>query len=132
MKEQVRLIDLEALKQFDELQTEGQPDILVESIDSFLETSGVRLERISSCLSRADAVGAAREAHALKSASLILGAARLSQLCQEIESRSKNNGMDLLTNELGELREVFVRTCEALKRIRERQLQTRRPDVRPD
>lgn len=56
------LIDKNYLKQFDDLQADGLPDILVETIESFLKTSPPRVSIISEFTKQHDVVAASREA----------------------------------------------------------------------
>jgi HPt (histidine-containing phosphotransfer) domain-containing protein len=103
-------INPEAINQFDALQEEGAPDFLIEVIDSFFSSSPERLEKLASLTQKADIVGAAKEAHALKSSARILGATTVGDLCQKMEDLGSAGSTNA-----AELREIFNSLNQALK-----------------
>jgi CheY-like chemotaxis protein len=115
------IIDKVALEQFDDLQIEGSPDILVETIDSFLRTSPARIAALSSFSEKNDFAGAAREAHALKSGAMILGATQLGKLCQEMEGLPSSNAPEKLHSLLTSLVQIYEQSSHELTLIRDQQ-----------
>jgi HPt (histidine-containing phosphotransfer) domain-containing protein len=112
------LIDRSKLKEFDELQMEGAPDILVEVIDSFFTTSHGSVEIISKYFQTHDITQTSKAAHSLKSSALALGALELGKLCQQLEdlpsTKSNVDIPDLIKN----FKEIYQQSCKELNKIR--------------
>ncbi len=113
-----QMIDHVALRQFDDLHIDGMPDILVETIDSFFTTSPERISLISTLKNSQDIKGVTREAHALKSSSMILGAVQLGNLCQQLEDLSGPNALSELEQLHKSLVECYKLTCSELTEIK--------------
>lgn len=113
------IIDMKCLAQFDELQMEGYPDILIETIDSFLTTSPTRVKGIREAAAAANWSMVGAEAHALKSSSRTLGAMALGALCESLEINSKgSNDEGGLLSLVSQLAEAHRNACEALIKIK--------------
>lgn len=67
----------------------GEHDLLVELIDSFLEEAPPLLAGMRQALAQEDAIELRRTAHTIKSSATDFGAARLAELCQELEDMGK-------------------------------------------
>ena len=112
------IINIEALKQFDDLQIAGKPDVIIEVIDSFLKISKTQMHEIAELVSKKDIVGAAKKAHALKPGALILGAELMGKLCQEIENLEESKNSDELNNLFLQLEKTYTESCQELIEIK--------------
>ena len=72
-----------ALSRIRELQGSGEPDLLTEMIEAFLEAAPGHVAQMTDALARGDADGLAHAAHSMKSGAAYLGADELQQLCLE-------------------------------------------------
>lgn len=103
-----------ALARIRELQGPGDPDLLTEMIEAFLESAPGHLAQIADALAREDAERLADGAHTLKGGAAYLGAKELQQVCLELELRGKSGvlaGSDAL---VAALRTILEQTREAL------------------
>jgi two-component system, sensor histidine kinase and response regulator len=78
-------IDQSVLEGLRELQEEGEPDVLKELIELFLEDVPSQLEALREAEERDDAKSVERTAHTLKGSSGNMGATRMATLCAELE-----------------------------------------------
>ena len=112
------MIELSVLNQLEELQSDGEPDIIIEVIDLFLTTSLERVEAIQKFSEKDDRMSASRQAHALKSSAKTLGALELGDLCQKIEDL-KNGGMPAELHAFVKQLEIsYELTCKALIQLK--------------
>lgn len=79
------MIDPKALQELRDFLGETASETLAEVINSYLNDAPKLLEAIRAAISGRDAVALQQSAHTLKSSSATLGAASLSQICQELE-----------------------------------------------
>jgi HPt (histidine-containing phosphotransfer) domain-containing protein len=84
------IIDEALLEDYRVLQDEGQPDIVTEFIDIFLEDLPTRIEGISSAVEAKSADQIRSTAHALKGSAASIGAAQLAALCSSLEAIGKS------------------------------------------
>ncbi len=101
----------------DELRRLAGPDadrVLTEMIDSYCTESQMLLTQIQSGVQQQDRMILARAAHALKSSSASLGAARLAQLCAELESQSKTGILPDPETQVEQLQAEHQRVIAAL------------------
>ncbi len=114
----ITYIDRGVLKQFDSLQIEGMPDILLETIESFLNTSPLRMEIISKLAQERAIDSLAREAHGLKSGAQALGAKILGDICQDLEDLPHSGRATNLDQIHEALLNTFQHSCDELAAIR--------------
>ena len=113
------ILDQSVLDQFEELQMDGEPDILLEVIDSFLETSPKRILDIENAVKSMDLSVISSEAHGLKSSARTLGAMELGNLCQELEDVVRENKEpEEIIELLSKLKEAFGSVVIEFKRIK--------------
>jgi len=67
----------------------GERELLVELIDSFLESAPPLLARLKEGVARGNAAEVRAAAHTIKSSSNDFGATRLAELCQTLEAMGK-------------------------------------------
>ncbi|MGB3635394.1 MAG: PAS domain S-box protein [Rubrobacteraceae bacterium] len=86
-----------------ELQQDGEPDILTELFEIFLQDAPDRIEYLKEAAESGDALALSRIAHTLKGSSSNLGAGRMSNVCQELEEAGQSEnleGLDVLLRRL--------------------------------
>jgi signal transduction histidine kinase/DNA-binding response OmpR family regulator/HPt (histidine-containing phosphotransfer) domain-containing protein len=109
-------IDQSVLEGLRELQEEGEPDILKELIELFLEDVPPQLEALREAEERDDPKSVERIAHTLKGSSSNLGAVRMAAICAELEEIGRSGELapapaliSGLEAELGRVRAVLER-----------------------
>lgn len=78
-------VDVSVLRGFDAIQAGGEPDIVVELIDLYLEDAPRKLASMLEAAAGADEQSLKRAAHSLKGSSASLGAGQVASLCYELE-----------------------------------------------
>ena len=107
-------IDRTTLETLREFQDTGEPDIVAELIEIFLQDTPPRLAAIREALHRADAGEIASAAHALKGSSANLGALQMSALCLKIETLGRAGTVEGADSLLADLEAEFLRVRDAL------------------
>ncbi len=107
-------VDMGVLAAFAELQDDGEPDLIVELIDLYLQEAPLRIEAIRRAVADADGLSLKRAAHSLKGSSGTLGVRPLAALCQELESLADDAWLPAATVLVERLEEEFVRAHKAL------------------
>lgn len=87
-------IDPAALNELRAFQEPGEPDIVAELIDIFLEDCPSRIEAIRKGVEDGDSDAIASAAHALKSSCAQLGVVKMSAICQVLEADGKSGSLD--------------------------------------
>ncbi len=81
-------VDLAVLLSLEEAQVAGEPDLVVELLDLYVEDTPRRLDAIRGALAASDLASLRRAAHALKGGSASLGARHMTVLCEKLEQLS--------------------------------------------
>ena len=108
-------INRSVLKTLQDLQIEGQPDILASIISAYLGSSERIMAELHEALSVNNLAAVCNSAHSLKSASANVGAANFSEICREIEIKSKTGSFDNRGELISALEKEFVRVKETLQ-----------------
>ncbi len=111
---QLQLIDEEVLDGLRDLETEGEPSLIRELIDMFIEDSHVLMAAMTAAAEASNANDLRESAHRLKGACKQLGATRMIALCQEIESQGINQTFANTSESLIALSAVCRETLKAL------------------
>jgi HPt (histidine-containing phosphotransfer) domain-containing protein len=90
METSMPILDPEALGALRDLASPDQPDFLKQLLTLFVDTAPARIQTIQSAAQAGDHSKVAKEAHSLKSSSANIGAARLSEICQNIEKAARS------------------------------------------
>ena len=106
-------VDMTVLAKLDGAQVDGEPDLIVELIDLYLEDTPRRLAGMSTLLAERDALSLRRAAHGLKGSSATLGAARTALLCEAIEEVSQDSSLDAVANLMDGLEQEFAHARES-------------------
>ena len=114
-----KLINAEILEALKGLQMDGQPNIIVELINTFFETSEANIQNIQKYYSGGQYEDVSREAHALKSGARTLGAEILGNCCQSIEDlfRNRNDITQTEAELIPKLESIYTQTCNELKKF---------------
>jgi HPt (histidine-containing phosphotransfer) domain-containing protein len=88
-----RVLDPTALETLLEI-VGGEPALLRELIDSFLEEAPPLVDTLRQALEQGDAAKLRRAAHTIKSSSNDFGATTLAEFCQELETMGKAGTLD--------------------------------------
>lgn len=115
-----RAIDLSVLISLEESQVDGEPDLVVELIDLYLDEAPRRLATMSALLAQRDWLLLSRAAHSLKGCSAVLGAGRTPQLCEAVEQFALDNSHPVSLDVLHNLHEEFALVREAFLHEKQR------------
>ncbi|MFK8047382.1 MAG: Hpt domain-containing protein [Halioglobus sp.] len=108
------VLDTQRLDQIRQLEKEGEPSILNQIVDAFLEVSPALLTALIAGVQASDAKAIEFNAHALKSGSANLGAGDFSKLCHRLELVGRSGALAGADKLMAELRDAFPLVCEAL------------------
>lgn len=113
-----QIIDESILESYRALQEDGQPDVVTEFIDVFLEDLPTRLARLEQSVANDSPIEIRSAAHALKGSSGSVGAATLSAVCGQLEALARTgstaDARDLHTR----IRAEVERAVVELKKLR--------------
>jgi len=113
-------VNLKVLTSFAEVQIEGEPDLIVELIDLYLDDAPRRIASLQEAVAKADEKGFRRAAHTLKGSSANLGAGRLAELCEQIERAEDDDAVQEVRVLLQSMEREFehVRRAFSAERLR--------------
>jgi two-component system sensor histidine kinase/response regulator len=97
-------LEANSLKRIRELAQATDPSLLARVLNAFATDSTRRLVALRDAAKKQDVDSLAKEAHALKGASLSVGATRIAQIVQQVYDRSlagQHSGIDELLDQLG-------------------------------
>ena len=93
----------------------GERELLVELIDSFLETAPPLFARLQHGVAQGIAADVRAAAHTIKSSSNDFGAIRLAELCQELEDMGKAGALEGAAELAAMAEEEYGRVVVALE-----------------
>jgi HPt (histidine-containing phosphotransfer) domain-containing protein len=109
-------IDLAALTAFGEINTAGEPDLVVELIDLYLSDGAERVTQIKHAAVTADRILLKKAVHTFKGSSGSLGFHQIVELCEQLE---RVQGQDNLKALVQRLELKFAGVCAALREFRQ-------------
>lgn len=118
MKVDFEFIDQRTIDDYDDLQMEGEPDILIQLIDSFLETSKQRMHAIEHFMHSEQLTKVKKEAHTLKSSAYSVGAVKLGDLCQVMSDENDASNSKEIESAFSQAWGVYNKSCKELMTIR--------------
>ena len=95
--------------------TGGDAGLTAEIIEAFLQDMPAKLARLNNALARADAAGARLQAHGMKSSGAIVGAARFSGLCRDLEDLAGSGDLAGAKALFSQVEEEYGRVEEDLR-----------------
>jgi two-component system, sensor histidine kinase and response regulator len=110
-------IDRSVLAGLRELQAEGEPDIVAELAEMFLEDVPIRLTELRDAVEIGDGHLVERVAHALKGSSAAIGAVKMEVICAELEEMGRSEDLAAASERLSNLHEEFGRVGMALEAV---------------
>jgi HPt (histidine-containing phosphotransfer) domain-containing protein len=113
-------VDMTVLTSLEEAQPEGEPDLIVQLIDLYLEDTPRRLVAMSVMLAETDVPALRRAAHGLKGSSATLGALRIARLCEAVEQKCEDNSPEAVALLWDGLQQEFARVRQAFLTERQR------------
>lgn len=126
-----RAIDLSVLISLEEVQVDGEPDLIVDLIDLYLDEAPRRLAAMSALLAQRDWLSLGRAAHSLRGSSAVLGAGRTPQLCEAVEQFALDTSHPVNLDVLHKLHEEFVLVREAFLLEKQRRTSIQGAVTRP-
>jgi CheY-like chemotaxis protein len=96
----------------------GEPALLGELIDSFLEEAPPLVDTLRQALEQGDAAELRRAAHTIKSSSNDFGATTLAELCQELETMGKAGTLDGAAELVAQVEHECEQVSAALEAVR--------------
>ena len=112
-------VDISVLTNFEEIQIEGEPDLIVELIELYLEDAPRQMAVMQKALTNIDVLALVRAAHSLRGSSASLGARQMAALCEELEQIGCTDSFQKANLFLLRLEQEFMRVRQAF--IAERQ-----------
>ena len=116
-------VDLAMLASYEKIQLDGEPDLIVELIDLYLEDAPRRVAVMQESLAKRDWLSLKREAHNLRGSSGNLGALQMARICDEIEGIESGNLFASIAALLNCLRLELERVVHIFLAERQRRLQ---------
>ena len=116
--EDVSIIDESILDSYRVLQDEGQPDIVTEFIDVYLEDIPSRMDRLRKAVAERNVAEIRSAAHAIKGSSGSVGAVLVSGVCAQLESNARAGSADGSDRLFTDLEGEMSRANQELQRHR--------------
>lgn len=108
-------IDKTVLESLKSLQEEGEPDIVKELIELYLEDSKLQLSSIRAGIIEKNYQNLRVAAHTLKGSCQNFGAKKLGAICFEIEEKARSGSIEGANEILGRLELEFDKVQKALE-----------------
>lgn len=105
-------VDPKAWQPILEAQRPGRPDILAKMLRLYLEDSRTLVDSLLTALAERDGQALQESAHGLKSCSAMVGAARLSELCDQLEGLRTSQSLEEASTLIPVVRQEFDRVCD--------------------
>ncbi len=118
----VEAIDWGVLATLEEIREEGEPDLIVELIDLYIEDAPHWVEAMRLAAAAKDATMLKRAAHSLKGSSGSLGVRQVAETCRMLEQSNGSDSVGKVEELLQLLDREFGQACDALSAERTRRL----------
>ncbi len=112
------VIDESILESYRSLQDDGQPDVVTEFIDVFLEDLPLRTDRLRQAVDSKNPVELKSAAHALKGSAGSVGAIIVSGLCAQIEAIGRAGSVAGTESLFVQLEPEIARAADELRKLR--------------
>jgi signal transduction histidine kinase/CheY-like chemotaxis protein len=110
-------LDPQAIDAIRSLQRPGEPSLLGKILGLYRRNTPALLDELAQAVGRDDAGGVQQAAHALKSSSANVGAARVAALSKELETRARARDLSDARNRLALLRAAFAEAERAHQQL---------------
>jgi len=108
-------IDTAAIEAITSLQQPGKPDLFGKVFELFEQNSPALLDTIETGFQAGDTEAVRGSAHSLKSSAAYVGATEVSALSKAIESAAREDRLEDVAAEIGQIRDSYESTVVALK-----------------
>ena len=95
-----------------EAQKPGRPDILAKILDLYLKDSRKLVDTLLAALANRDSEAILESAHGLKSCSAMVGAYRLTELCNQLEELRSAQSLEEASTLIPAVRQEFDHVCD--------------------
>lgn len=112
------VIDDSILESYRSLQDEGQPDVVTEFIDVFLEDLPMRANRLRQAVGSKSPAELKSAAHALKGSAGSVGAVIVAGLCAQIEAIGRSGSAEGTEDIFFQLEPEIARAASELAKLR--------------
>ncbi len=116
-------VDLTVLASYETIQLDGEPDLIVELIDLYVEDAPNRLAVMRESLAKKNWLSLKREAHNLRGSSGSLGVLQIVRICEEIEGIQSSDLFPGVAALLVRLEQELERVLCIFRAERQRRLQ---------
>jgi HPt (histidine-containing phosphotransfer) domain-containing protein len=116
-------VDLTVLSDYESLQVAGEPDLIVELIDLFVEDAPVRVGSMRESQAKGDWISVKQQAHSLRGSSGSTGALQMALTCGELEAAISGGMCPAIEDLLSRLELELMHTLDILLAERLRRLQ---------
>ncbi|HYJ46547.1 MAG TPA: Hpt domain-containing protein [Pyrinomonadaceae bacterium] len=116
-------VDMAVLASFEEVQGEGEPDLVVELMELYLDDTPRQLATMRASVAGADESAFKRAAHSLKGSSANLGVRRIAALCEEVGQTKCDDSFQGVEHLLAKIEREFERVGQIFAAERQRRLE---------
>jgi HPt (histidine-containing phosphotransfer) domain-containing protein len=116
-------VDLTVLGDYENLQVSGEPDLIVELIDLYLEDAPVRVSIMRESQAKVDWISVKQQAHGLRGSSGSAGALQMALICENLEAATSGDVCTDIEDLMSRLELELNRTSNILLAERRRRLQ---------
>ena len=118
MNEQNKHINYQTIEGLKMLQEDGEPDFLLDLIDTLLNTTPQKLINIDKFLASNDLMAASKESHSIKSSVRALGAEILGNKCQSLEDLKTTTNFEEAKKIFEEIKLEYTNVANELTQIK--------------
>ncbi|KAB8041097.1 hypothetical protein GCL60_03930 [Silvanigrella paludirubra] len=118
MSEQNKHINYQTIEGLKMLQEDGEPDFLLDLIDTLLNTTPQKLVNIDKFLAGNDLMAASKESHSIKSSVRALGAEILGNKCQSLEDLKTTTNFEEAKKIFEEIKLEYTNVANELTQIK--------------
>ena len=112
---QAPTLDNGILENLRALQVDGEPDLLTQLVNLYLNDAPMHMAAISAAIAAADAPALRQAAHAFRGSSANLGAATLADMCGELEELGRNGMAAGAAGRFADVEREYGRVAQALQ-----------------
>jgi HPt (histidine-containing phosphotransfer) domain-containing protein len=111
------VLDPAVIASLRDLTPPGEPDVLKELFELFLEDVPARIEKLRAAWQAGDAVGVQRAAHSLKGSAGNIGATQLHAVCTQLDAQGRSGDLSPLPPLVTSLDDEFAKVAAEIRRM---------------
>jgi HPt (histidine-containing phosphotransfer) domain-containing protein len=116
-------VDLTVLGDYENLKVGGEPDLIVELIDLYVDDAPVRVSIMGEAQAQGDWISVKQQAHGLRGSSGSAGALQMALICEDLEAATSGDTCPNIEDLMSRLELELKRTSQILLTERQRRLQ---------